>query len=176
MNITINADTISIVSACIALGSMVAAVSGAIISSKNLKLQKDIYNESKPNFKMQDVLESYVIYDDSRNIVKFMFYPLIINTSTKTLILEKIRLQLVGEDNKNIILRPVINDKYINDGHSVSGNSADTNWICFELDKNAYKDIRIIKHKLSIEDTFNNTQTVSMTWLKEMMDEYGNEN
>ena len=172
MNITINADTISIVSACIAFVAMIATVAAAKISANNLKLQREIHNESKPNFKMQEVLESYIIYYNTKNVVRIMFYPLIINISSKPLILEKIRLQLTGEDNKNVILRPVIDDGYINDGHSVSGNSADTNWICFELDKNAYKDIRIIRHNLIVEDTFNNQQTVSMTWLKEMVDEH----
>lgn len=170
MNITINENTVSIVGACISFGSMVIALIGAIISNRNLKLQKKIYNESLPGFRMNEVLESYTIYDESQRVIKFMVYPLIINTSSKMLILEKIRLQLVGENN-SIFLRPVISEKCINDGHNILGNCADTKWICFEISQDTYKFLKILSHNLIIEDAYKNTQTVSMTCLKEMVKE-----
>lgn len=173
VNITVNADTVSIVGACIAFGSMIITLIGAIISGNNLRLQRKVYNESKPDFKMQEVLECYTIFNGNQGVMQLMFYPLIINNSSKPLILEKIRLHLVGED-QTILLRPKIYEGYINDGHNISGFEADTHWICFEIDQTVYKDLKVIRHNLTIEDTCNNTQTVSMTWLKEMV--YENEN
>lgn len=170
MNITINADTVSIVGACISFGSMIIAVVGAIISGRNLNLQKKIYNESIPSFRANEVLDSYMIYDESQRNIKLMFYPLIINTSSKTLILEKIRLHLVGEDN-TIVLRPIIDEKYINDGYSILGNGADTKWICFEIPQDSYKILKILRHDLILEDAYKNTQTISTISLKELMKE-----
>ena len=168
VTITINEEAVSIIGACISFGSMIIALIGAIISGNNLRLQRKIYDENKPNFKMQEVLDSYIIYDESQDVVQLMFYPLIINNSSKPLILEKIRLNLIGEE-QTIVLRPQIKDEYINDGYNIPGFNADTHWICFEMGCTAYVDLKIIKHNLTIEDTLNNAQTVSMTWLKEMV-------
>lgn len=170
MNITINADTISVVGACIAFASMLIALTSAIISGRNLILQRKIYNERTPDFKMNELLDSYAIYENSNNTIKFMFYPLIMNMSSKPMILEKIRLELIGEES-TLILCPSINDTCITDGHNVAGNSADTNWICFEIDQNTYKNLKILKHDLIIEDAFHNSQKVSTAWVKEMVKE-----
>lgn len=170
MNIIINADVVAIIGACISFGSMLIALTSAIISGHNLKLQKNIYNERKPNLRMNELIESYAIYDDSDNTVKLMFYPLIMNMSSKPTILEKIRLELIGEEN-TLVLCPSISELYINDGHNIAGNSADTNWICFEVNQDTYKNLKLIKHDLVVEDVFHNSQRVSAIWLKEMVKE-----
>ena len=168
MNITINADTVSIVVTVISFFSMLIAVVGAIISERNLRLQRKIYNESIPSFKVKEVLDSYMICEESRGIIKLMFYPLIVNTSSKTLILEKIRLHLIGEDNA-FILRPIVDEKYINDGYSILGSNADTKWICFEIQLNVYESLKILRHDLVFEDAYQNTQTISVIRLKELL-------
>ncbi len=173
MSITINADTVSIISAIIAFVSMIIAIIGAIISGTNLRLQKNIYNESMPGFRVADIVDSYTVYDDSQNTIKLMFFPLIVNTSSKTLILEKIRLHVIGED-ETIILCPIIDEKYINDGHSISANTADTKWIGFEMKQIAYKELKVIRHDLFFEDAYKNTKTISTTWLKDMVNNYEN--
>lgn len=170
MNIIIDASTVSVVGACIAFGSMLIALLSAIISGRNLRLQRKIYNERTPDFRMNELLDSYAIYDNSNKSIKLMFYPLIMNMSSKPMILEKIRLELIGEEN-TIILCPIINDTCISDGHNIAGNSADTNWICFEIDQNTYKSLKILKYNLVVEDAFLNSQKVSTAWLKEMVKE-----
>ncbi len=173
MNIVINADTISVIGAVIAFISMSIALISAFISGRNLNLQKKLYKETTPNFKMNEILNSYAIYDGSNQIVRLMFYPLIMNISSKPMIIEKIRLELIGEES-NVFLRPIIIDGCISDGHNVPSNSADTNWICFEINEDVYTELKVLKYELIIEDAFNNLQKVSTSWLKEVIQE--NEN
>lgn len=170
MNIIINADIVAIVGAVIAFGSMIVSIISAIISGRNLKLEHNIYNETRPNFEMNEVLDSYVVYDDSHNIVKFLFYPLIINMSSKSMVIAKIYLELIGED-KTILLRPIIDERYINEGYSISANSADTKWVCFEINQETYKNLKMLRHNLTIEDAYQNKQTISMSWIKEVVTE-----
>ena len=170
MNIEINADIVSIVSAGISFLAMVITLASAVVSKRNLKLQQKIYDEGKPNYKISSIVESYAVYDDNQNIVKLMFYPLITNMSSKPMTIEKIRLHLIGED-KTMILTPLINDTYIHDGHNISANSSDTRWLCFEVDQNLYKDLKIIKYKLVVEDVYGITEAISTSWIRELVSE-----
>ena len=170
MNIEINADIVSIVSAGISFLAMVITLSSAVISKRNLKLQQKIYDEGKPNYKISSIVESYAIYDDKQNIVRLMFYPLITNMSSKPMTIEKIRLHLIGET-ETMVLTPLISDTYIHDGHNIPANSSDTRWLCFEVDQKLYKNLKIIKHKLVVEDVYGITEAISTSWIRELVSE-----
>ena len=64
-----------------------------------------------------------------------------------------------------------IDEKYINDGYSIFGNCADTKWICFEIPRDSYKCLKILRHDLILEDAYKNAQTISTISLKELMKE-----
>ena len=139
MNITINADAVAIVSAIIALIAMFISIWQAVIAKRSFKLQKQLYDEGKPQFRIKDILDSYVVVDNDSEFLKLMFYPLITNLSDKPMIIEKMRLHLVGEV-EEVVLVPCIMSDSIHDGYTINGNSSVSEWICFKYQKKNIKD------------------------------------
>ncbi len=168
MSITINADTIAIICAVISLIAMLVSISQAHIAKRSLKIQQQIYDDGKPNFRIKDILDSYAIISEDSEYVKLMFYPLITNLSDKPMIIERIRLRLVGEKGE-VFLTPCISSEYIYDGYTISGNSSDSKWTCFQVSKKEYTDLKLIKHTLVLHDAYQNSDEKSIVWVKEMV-------
>ena len=168
MKIIITASIVTAISALISFVSMLISLRQANISKKNLNIQEKIYNESRPNFRITDILDSYCISNKLDDITKMMFYPLITNLSDKPMVIEKIRLKVVGE-NDEITLTPIIEEPYIHDGYNISPNSSISQWVCFEIKNNVEKNLKIIKYILIIEDAYKNADTRTVIWLKEMV-------
>lgn len=168
MNITIKADAVAIVSAIIALIAMFVSIWQAVIARHSFKLQKQLYDEGKPKFRIKDILDSYVVVDNDSEYLKLMFYPLVTNLSDKPMIIEKIRLHLVGE-NEEVVLVPCIMSDSIHDGYTINGNSSVSEWVCFEISKEEYKKLKLIKHTLCLHDAYQNSDSMSVIWVKEMV-------
>ena len=114
------------------------------------------------------ILDSYCISSKTDDTTKMMFYPLITNLSNKPMVIEKIRLKVVGE-NEEITLTPVIEDPYMHDGYNISPNNSISQWVCFEIKNDVEKKLKIIKYILIIEDAYKNADTRTVIWLKEMV-------
>lgn len=168
MEIIITASVVAIIGAIISFISMLISLKQAHTSKKNLNLQEKIYNESRPNFRIADILDSYSISNRADDTTKMMFYPLITNLSDKPMTIEKIRLKVVGE-NDEITLTPVIEDSYMYDGYNISANNSMSQWVCFEIKNNIQKTLKIIKYILIIEDAYKNADTKTVIWLKEVV-------
>ena len=113
-------------------------------------------------------MDSYVVVDNDLENLKLMFYPLITNLSDKPMIIEKMRLHLVGE-NEEVVLVPCILSDSIHDGYTINGNSSVSEWICFEISKEEYKRLKLIKHTLCLHDAYQNSDSMSVIWVKEMV-------
>ena len=70
MKIVITASIIAIIGAIISFISMCTTWSQANISKKSFDLQEKIYDESRPNFKIADMLDSYAMYLNNEGIKK----------------------------------------------------------------------------------------------------------
>lgn len=168
MTIIINADIVAIVCAVISFIAMFVSIWQAIVARHSFNLQKQIYDEGKPKFRIKDILNSYVVVDNDSEKLKLMFYPLITNLSDKPMIIEKIRLHLLGE-NEEVVLVPCITPDSIHDGYTINGNSSISEWICFEISKEEYKKLKLIKHTLCVHDAYENSDSKSVIWVKEMV-------
>lgn len=170
MNITIDADVVAIVGAVISVCAMIISIWQAYISRKSLKLQKKIYDEGKPHFRIKDIINSSIIKNSNKTMLKIVIYPLITNLSDKPMIIEKIRLRIEGETTK-IILTPSVHDGFISDGYSIEANHSGSKGICFEIEIDTYNSLKVLKHTLMIEDAYGNVDEKSIVWIKEMLSE-----
>ncbi len=168
MNITINADIISIVSAAIAFLAMMISINQAHISKRSLKFQEKNYLEGLPDFRIKDILDSYSCFNDEGETLRLLIFPLITNLSDKPTALEKIQLHVQGE-RSTIVLSPKIDDQFMYDGYNLAPKSSEPKWICFEIPKDTYDRINVIKHILLVEDICGKTDKKAIVWIKEMV-------
>ena len=170
INITITAGIVAVIGAVISFICMIISWSQASNSRKNLKIQTELFEARKPNFRIKDVLESYATTEPENADIHIRMCPLIVNLSDRPLTIERIRLRIVGEA-QTVILLPVKEDKCIIDGFNIPANNASAEWIRFDINKKLYHDLRIMKFVLSIEDVYDNSDDRTVICLKEVMDE-----
>lgn len=60
ITININADVISIIGAVVAFLSMIISWRQAHIAKKSLKMETAIFNDRKPNFTFDSIVDSYL--------------------------------------------------------------------------------------------------------------------
>ena len=73
ITININADVISIIGAVVAFLSMIISWRQAHIAKKSLKMETAIFNDRKPNFTFDSIVDSYCINDKTRTMCTFVF-------------------------------------------------------------------------------------------------------
>lgn len=171
INIEITATSVSIVSACIAFIAMIVSVVNASLSRKNYKLQLKKYNDGKPNFRINDVLNSYAKNDKTQDIVNLFFFMIISNLSDKNMEINKFRLKVIGE-NDEIILLPVLQESYFFDGENIQANNSSKKWIRFDIPREHYENLKIIKYALEISDLYGNTDDFTVIYLREELKNY----
>lgn len=157
VNIEITATTVSIVAATISFVSMCCSIRNSYVSKKNLDIQTQKYEESKPNFKVNTLCSEAMNYI-SQNKVVLRFFVLFTNLSDKGTSIKTVKLRVIGESN-NLILFPVVKDDLISSGENLGPNHSNKGWIEFELNGDDYKNLRIVKYELEITDIYENVET-----------------
>lgn len=146
--------------------AMLAAVKQANLAKGSLKLSKKIYNDGKPKFEFNDILDSCIINNLDEDIVHAKFLVLITNYSDKSMVIKDLRLRLVGEA-KEVILYPVFQDQMPFCGENIAAHSAINKWIQFDIKREIYKSTKIIKYTLVARDSFNNISEKSAICTRE---------
>ena len=165
MNIIIDADKISIISALIAFVSMIIALFSMFSSWSQASIAKKNYNARKPNFTFK-ILEDFCINNIGENNVHIRFLIHLINLSDRTMTIGEICLKIRGESNELIIL-PKIADNLLCAGYNITGNQSLKKWSQFDLSRHQYTALDILDYTIEIKDSYGNIQTELTTYLQE---------
>ena len=171
IEIVITAGVVAVVSAIFSFVCMIISWSQARDSRKNLKMQTELFEARRPNFRIKDILDSYALTELESQFVNIKMCSLITNLSDKPLTIEKVRLYVVGEE-QTVILLPVMAENCVIDGFNIPANNAATQWIHFNIDRQLYRDLKIMKFVLVIEDVYGNKDERTVICLKEIINEY----
>lgn len=168
MNITINinADTIAVMSAVIALVAMIISWRQAHLAKQSLMMDKEIFNGRKPNFTFDSIVDCYAIHDNEKENVQLRFLVLITNRSDRPMTINQIILKIRGES-LELVIHPTLTDDGINSGTNIEGNHSMRGWIQFELPRQQYFDLGILDYTIEIRDPHGNLQKNSAIFLKE---------
>ena len=166
MQITINADFVSILSAIVAIIAMFISVSQTRIARNALRLSEAQEEQRKPNFEFSDILDCYVVNNLSDDFVHFHFYVFFTNLSDKPMVVKNLTLTITGDSN-SIILQPVVSSSNSPVGLSISANQSVTEWIHFDLLREQYHSLKILNHIISIEDSFGNKREKAAIFIRE---------
>lgn len=166
MQITINADFVSVISAIVAIIAMLISVSQTRIARKALRLSEAQEEQRKPNFEFSDILDCYVVNNISDNYVHFHFLVFCTNLSDKSMVVKNLTLTVMG-DSSSIILHPVVNGVNSPVGLSIPANQSITEWIHFDLLREQYHSLKILNHVISIEDSFGNKREKAAIFIRE---------
>lgn len=170
MNITINisANSIAVISAVISVFAMMISLWQAFSAHSNLKINKQIYNDGKPHFTFIDIVDSYAVNNLNDDIVHLKFFVFVINQSDKCMVIKNIRLRVVGEE-KEVILNPSESATY---EENVKENSSLKEWIQFDIGRDLYENIKVIKYTVLIQDSYGNTDEKSVIIVREEVTEH----
>lgn len=172
MQITINADLISIISAIVAIIAMFVSISQTHIARKALRLSEYQEKRRTPNFEFSDILDCYVVNNPSEDYVHFFFFIFCTNLSDNPMVVNKLTLTITGDSN-NIILQPAVNSGTYPIGLSIPANQSVTEWIQFDLLREQYHSLKIINHMISIEDSFGNKREKTAIFIREELVQNG---
>lgn len=167
----ISEESIAVISALISILAMFISLSQARSASKSYKLAKRIYKEGEPNFTFEDISNSCAITVPNEQIILLKFEIFITNNSDKPMIIKDIRLRVVGEE-REVILKPFVNEQSVFCGYNISGNNALKKWVIFKIERNLYENLKIIKYAITIQDTNENIEEKSVIIVKEETADY----
>lgn len=168
MNITvnINTDTISNISAIVSVIAMVITLWQALIARKSLKIENALFQDRKPKFAFNDILDSYALVDTSDSRVRLVFTLFVSNLSDKAMIVEKIYLRIIGE-NREVVVEPILHTGEFQKGTTIEESHAMTGKVLFEISRDLYKNLDIIKYAVVIKDNYDNIQEQSVIYVRE---------
>ena len=175
MNITINinADIISVIGAVVAFLSMIISCRQAHIAKKSLKMETVIFNDRKPNFTFDAIVDCYCINDKNEDDVHLRFLILLTNRSDRPMTINQIRLRVRGES-LELIVRPTLADSSLNSGDNIEGNHSMRNWVQFDLPRQQYLNLGILDYTVEVQDAHGNPQKSSAIFLREEVYNYEN--
>lgn len=162
-------DYISAVSAGIALIAMLVTLWQTIISKKLYDLEKKKIKEDKPNFKIELPIVSKAIICKGEN-VKLQYYLVVTNLSNKDMTINSITLSVIGEK-KTIILLPTRNSSMLLVGDNIECNKSIRKWVEFEISKELYYNLKIIKFVIEIKDGFSNKRNNTIIFMNEEIED-----
>lgn len=162
-------DFISTISAVIAVIAMLVTLWQTIISKKLYDLEKQKIKKDKPNFKIILPINSKAIISNDKN-VKLQYYIVITNLSNKDMTINNITLSVVGEE-KTTVLLPNHKSSMLFVGDNIECNKSIQKWVEFEISKELYYNLKIIKFVLEIEDVFSNKRDATIIYMNEEIEE-----
>lgn len=166
MQITINADLISIISAVVAVIAMFISISQTHIAKKALQLSEMQEKQRQPNFDFSDILDCYVVNNLSEEYVHFHFLIFCTNHSDKPMVIQRLTLTITGDSN-DIILQPLTKKGTVSVGLSIPANQGVTEWVQFDLLREQYLSLKIINHIICIEDGYGNKREKTAIFVRE---------
>ena len=171
ITVNINADTIAIIAAVIAFLSMVVSCHQAHIAKASLKMEAEVFNDRKPKFSFDSIVDCYVINDKREENVHLRFLILLTNRSDRPMTISKIWLKIRGEV-LEMIVNPVLWDDFINNGENIEGNHSMRKWVQFDLPRQQYLNLDILDYTIEVQDAHGNLQKNSAIFLREEVHEY----
>ncbi len=162
-------DYISAISALISVIAMLVTLWQTIISKKSYNLEKQKCNEDKPNFKIISPIDSKAIIDKGEK-VKLQYYLVVTNLSNKDMTIDKISLNVIGEE-KSVVLLPTNKSSMLFVGDNIECNKSIQKWVEFEISKELYYNLKIIKFVIEIEDVFKNKRDTTIIYMNEEVEE-----
>ena len=171
ITININADVISIIGAVVAFLSMIISWRQAHIAKKSLKMEAAIFNDRKPNFTFDSIVDSYCINDKNEDDVHLRFLILLTNRSDRPMTINQIRLRVRGES-LELIVRPTLADSSLNGGDNIEGNHSMRNWVQFDLPRQQYLNLGILDYTIEVQDAHGNLHKNSAIFLREEVRNY----
>lgn len=171
ITININANTISVISAVVAFFSMIFSWKQAHIARKSLNMETAFFNDRKPNFTFDSIVDGYCINDKNEKDVHLRFLILLTNRSDRPMTINQIRLKLRGES-LELIVRPSLTDSRLNSGDNIEGNHSMRNWVQFDLPRQQYLNLGILDYTIVVQDGHGNLQKKSAIFLREEVRNY----
>lgn len=89
IEIVITAGVVAVVGAIISFACMIVSWSQARDSRKNLKMQTELFEARRPNFRIKDILDSYALTELGNQFVNIKICSLITNLSDKPLTIKR---------------------------------------------------------------------------------------
>lgn len=166
MDITINADMISVIAAAVAFLSMLITLRQAHIAKKSLKMETAIFNDRKPNFTFDSIVECYCINDKNEDNVHLRFLIILTNRSDRPMAINQIRLKIRGESGE-LIVRPTLTGNFLNNGDNIEGGHSIRSWIQFDLPRQQYLNLDILDYTIEVLDAHGNLQEKGAIYLRE---------
>lgn len=171
ITININADTVSVISAVVAFLSMIISWRQAHISKKSLKMESEIFNDRKPNFTFDSIVDCYCINDKKDDNVHLRFLILLTNRSDRPMTINQIRLRIRGES-LELIVRPTLAGDSLNSGDNIEGNHSMRSWVQFNLPRQQYLELDILDYTIEVQDAHGNLQKNTAIFLREEVRNY----
>lgn len=148
---------------------MIVTLWQAVISKKTYNLEKSRREEEKPNFKIINLVDSKAVIG-ANDKVQLQYYLVVSNLSNKDMTIKDIRLRVVGEE-KTIVLTPINKAEMLSVGDNIECNKSIQKWVEFDIGKDAYYNLKIIKFVVEIEDIYSNKQDATIIYMNEEVKE-----
>ena len=168
LNITINVDAnlLSIIGAVVAIIAMLVSCWQAHIAKTSLKIEQSVFNDRKPKFTFDGIIDAYADNDKCDTSVHLRFLLLITNRSDRTMALRRIQLKIRG-DNGDLYLDPITREGCITIGENIEGNHSLSKWVQFDIPRKQYTHLDILDYEIELEDTFKNSQKHTAIYVRE---------
>lgn len=168
MNITIqiDADTISIVSAVIAFLSMIIACHQTRLAKKSLKMEKEIFNDRKPNYSFDSIVDCYAINDMKEADVHLYFLIMLTNRSDRPMSIHRVSLVIRGESHV-MKIQPKLSADSMSIADNIDGNHTMRKWVQFDLPREQYLNLDILDYTIEVQDAHGSLRKNSTIFLRE---------
>ncbi|MDU7251949.1 MAG: hypothetical protein E6274_06405 [Clostridium sp.] len=151
-------DIIASIGAVISLFSAIFAFAQARSAKKSYKLQKEIFEAGKVNYKLQEIENSFLVNSKNDDKIYYFFKIVLANLSDRSTSINKVSLEILHDSNVSFIIDCIDSVTIYSDlprltfPNNIDPHNSNSGWIVFKIERKIYDTININTHFIVVED------------------------